>query len=338
MTRRPGDSAVVVRVEKCPVPVLWLDTAVFIKMAKIARREQLGELEHERIERLSQVVLDKVRSGRLFCPEGQQDEEFDPERAEFQGARRAMLLSSRAMRLRHSRLIEQFQFHHVARSYLDGAREIVLPYDDAFMGDPLSAGLSDAGYPVRCHLDPSGEDRAERLRAKKRHRDKLEELRAENKVKGVTFAQQREVEFAFLPLALQDAFNRAAATIHAGDYIGGYLDFLDSYPRQLQVVWSRVSGGIEGFREFIASGHYKAIPAVDIYANLYADILTSGAIDDGDATDIDHLASVIPYCNYVLTDLKMRRRVRRLGLDSKYGTQVFAMADTDELISELEAL
>ncbi|MBT9555756.1 MAG: hypothetical protein IV100_06985 [Myxococcales bacterium] len=328
----------VVRVEKCPVPVLWLDTAVFIKMAKIASREQLGELEHERIERLSQVVLDKVRSGRLLCPEGQQDEEFDYKRAEFTAARRAMLMASRAIRLRHPRSIEQIQFHHVARGYLDGAREVVLQYGDGFMGDPLSPRERDSAFAIRCYLGAGAEDRDERQRARYRHRDKLEALGKANKVAGIGFAELRDRELAFLPGTLNDAFNRAAAAIRRGDYMGGYLDFVNSYPMQLQKVWRRISGGIEGFREFIASGHYKAIPAVDIYANLYADVLTGGAIDDGDATDIDHLASVIPYCNYVLTDKKMRRRVRRLGLDSKYGTQVFAMADTVELISELEAL
>jgi len=45
-------------------------------------------------------------------------------------------------------------------------------------------------------------------------------------------------------------------------------------------------------------------------------------IKSGDAGDVDHLALVLPIAGFVLTDNRMERRVRELGLEKKWGSRV----------------
>jgi hypothetical protein len=53
---------------------------------------------------------------------------------------------------------------------------------------------------------------------------------------------------------------------------------------------------------------------------------------------VDHLALVLPVATFVLTDWRMERRVRRLGLAEKWKTRVFSLRTADDLVAALTAL
>jgi hypothetical protein len=65
-----------VRAEKPPIPTLWLDTFVLVKLAKLTRGVRLGDIEKERLTTLRELVKTLVPTGRLLCPQADQDAEY----------------------------------------------------------------------------------------------------------------------------------------------------------------------------------------------------------------------------------------------------------------------
>jgi hypothetical protein len=62
--------------EKPAIPTLWLDTAVIIKFTKLARGEALQPIEVDRLTPLKTLVKELIGSGKLLCPEADQEEEY----------------------------------------------------------------------------------------------------------------------------------------------------------------------------------------------------------------------------------------------------------------------
>jgi hypothetical protein len=54
--------------------------------------------------------------------------------------------------------------------------------------------------------------------------------------------------------------------------------------------------------------------------------------------DIELLEVGLPVSHFVLTDRRMELRIKRLGLDTKCGTQVYSMATIGGLFDRLEKL
>jgi len=96
---------------------------------------------------------------------------------------------------------------------------------------------------------------------------------------------------------------------------------------------------LQGFIEFINSDYYKSVPAVDISARIWAHKITSrNPIESGDYMDIDQISPILPYCNFVFTDRKMKNLILNFGFDDKYKTKVYCMKDLDELVSDFSKL
>ncbi len=66
-----------ITIEKSAIPILWLDTAVLIKMAKQRTGEQIGEPDASRVATLYETIYRLTRQQRLLCPAGDQREEYE---------------------------------------------------------------------------------------------------------------------------------------------------------------------------------------------------------------------------------------------------------------------
>jgi hypothetical protein len=72
---------ITVTCDKCPVPMLWLDTAIYIDLAKIEVGERThSDPRHNLLTTLREIVLRKVEEGSLSAPEGEQATEIEGER------------------------------------------------------------------------------------------------------------------------------------------------------------------------------------------------------------------------------------------------------------------
>jgi hypothetical protein len=104
--------------------------------------------------------------------------------------------------------------------------------------------------------------------------------------------------------------------------------------------WKEVTGrSPEEFWTFLQSDQAQAIPYDDIESRIYARLTTrEDPVERGDAADVDYLALVLPVASYVVTDLAMVSVVRELGLDRRWGCEVFSLQETDGLLARVAAI
>jgi hypothetical protein len=308
-------------------------------MARIEAGERLAEPDQTRFVLLKAAIDAARQRGRLICVEGEQDDEVRVGHGDVERVRGCIARTTWTARLRHRFEVENLQFFRMAQAFLRGDTHVRFPFRDAFESDPVKDAATKRPFLITCHFNLSPEEQQQRLDTRRQLRDQWEANRKANRTAGVTFEQRRDREYLFLADVGRELLREAAAKAAAGDQLGvaqASLNLASSPTNRQYNSWVGAGGAPEKFWDFVGADHYRAIPVVDLYANLIADILTGkGAVDDGDSMDFNHVASALPYCHFALMDRKMCNRVSRLGLDAKYGVRVFSMVDVDVLAAQL---
>jgi hypothetical protein len=95
--------------------------------------------------------------------------------------------------------------------------------------------------------------------------------------------------------------------------------------------------GWPGVLQYFQSEHFAELPLNFISSRICADLVTGNEqITSGDPMDVELLSVAIPVSHYVLTDKRMENRIKRRGLDTRWGTAVFSMSSIDRLFVELD--
>lgn len=109
-----------------------------------------------------------------------------------------------------------------------------------------------------------------------------------------------------------------------------------------RVCWKDFGGkpdGLEGLHKYFCSDYFNNLPTPRIGNQLGADLLTGNqTILSGDVMDVSLLSVAVPACHFVLTDRKMCDRIKRLGIDKEWGTELYSMSDINELCERLAHL
>lgn len=112
---------------------------------------------------------------------------------------------------------------------------------------------------------------------------------------------------------------------------------------------NQLSISIEDAEKFIDSPEFAEIPNINIFTKLWSLDLSKRERKGkkSDSNDIEFLSAYLPYCDVMAIDHYMFTNVQSLGLDKKYGCEVFSMRDDsldklekflkDELISRMPA-
>ena len=174
--------------EKSPIPTLWLDTSVCIKLVKIRRGEKLNDIEVERGLRLRALVIELVKEGKLICPMSDQEEEYEAERLDSEVFAEFSRLSQGA-RMNHRLVIQDAQIYRAMDAFCQGCEEIILPWRIYFHEDPIRAVEREEGRRVIVsRTTPPGFPIVEgRRRAKEDMLRHTEQLRRELTLKGQSF-------------------------------------------------------------------------------------------------------------------------------------------------------
>lgn len=77
-------------------------------------------------------------------------------------------------------------------------------------------------------------------------------------------------------------------------------------------------------------------PEKYIFSRLYAFILTSSKISSGDYMDIEFMSSSLPYCDYYFTDKKMVNIAKELKIDKKFEVELLREKDLKKFISSIK--
>jgi hypothetical protein len=54
--------------------------------------------------------------------------------------------------------------------------------------------------------------------------------------------------------------------------------------------------------------------------------------------DVNLLSVALPISHYVVTDRRMKLRIKKLGLDATFDVHVYSMSSIDDLFAQLESL
>jgi hypothetical protein len=325
--------------DKSPIPTLWLDTSVGIKLAKIMRGENLNEIEVRRGLQLRELIIELVKNGKLLCPEAGQEEEYEAERLDSEIFAEFSRLS-RGARMNHRLLIQDAQIYRAMEAFCAGNREIRLPWRIYFHEDPLRAIEREKGRRVIVSvMNRPDSELVVRRRAIKldilRH---TEQLRQELTSKGQSFESQLKLEFnavgdTMVRLLMAFAAKLKAGTADAWDWWG-----VSGYPAYFRR-WKEMGGHPQNLYQFLTSAYVTSLPIVKISSQLFADLVTgSQPILSGDSMDVELLSMAIPLAQFVLTDKKMESRIKRLEIDLEWDTKVFSMSTVDGLFAELVTL
>jgi hypothetical protein len=318
-----------------------MDTNVVVDITKYKENLSLNDLQRERMAVLNETLYKLTRAGKLLYVEGDQREEINSLIKETHGTQSFLSLG---IKFKYRKAIHDNQLYHFMKAYIKEEETVILNYRDSFYRDPIKE-LDERnkghlhGLIVSVYSEVSDGEITERMKRKETIREQFESLRQKAIATGITYEQQLEREHTGIIQVCRTVIQNMEQKISNQDEItfedyAQYAIFTD-----LISMWDDLGGNSKGLMEFLTSDVYKTIPYEDIKSRLFAKIITgTKAIESGDSMDVEHLSTVIPYCNYVVTDKKMKNRITQLGIDAQYNTKVYCLSETSELISELEKL
>jgi hypothetical protein len=328
--------------EKPAIPTLWLDSSVIIKFTKAARGEGLQQIELDRLTRLRDLVQELVPAGKLICPKADQEEEYVAKRLDRE-IHREFLGLSLGINMRHRQGVSDWQAQLGMEAYVKRADTINISLYAYFYSDPVEElekarqrNLVIGAHPIR---DP--EILAKREAANAEVFEAWERLRQEFVANRRTYEEQLQYEKCGYADAMVYKVEEWEKKIRAG--IGDVSAFMDVQGYlMLRVCWRDFGGkpdGLKGLHTYFCSDYFNNLPTPRIGNQLGADLLTGNqTILSGDVMDVGLLSVAIPACHYVLTDRRMSDRIRRLGIDKDWHTEVYSMSDIDGLFERLERL
>jgi hypothetical protein len=321
------------QIDKCPVPIIWLDTSVLLNLAKLRLGMLKDKTQENRLTRLRQHIYDLTREGKLLCPKAGQADEVWAKRPDFLKELHELSLG---ITTRSKAAIEQAQIFRLMRAYIAGTRSVTFSYVDAFIDDPVP-GLEqmltkdyfvtvDSGLIGAVHQIQSQRDTI--------HQE-LEKLRKKCTGEAITFEQQLQKERigginATISMAQDFQVKTENGKEPTENERGAFLVI-----ERLIHTWDRLRGkpkGSKGLQRFLESPYYQIAPSCDISSLLIAKLMVGARkICHGDAMDVDHLSSMLPYANLMIVDRSMKSFVRGMGLDKKYRTMVCYVGDDEEI-------
>ncbi|WP_169083271.1 hypothetical protein [Paenibacillus sp. PL91] len=331
----------IIQMKDCPLPILWLDTNVVIDMTKYREDVELKDLQRERVSKLIDVIYQKTRAGKLLYVEGDQDEEINSLNNE---AHRTQSFLSMGIKFQFRKAIHDEQLYAFMEAYINKEDTVIMDYRDAFYNDPVEE-LKERnkeilnGLIISVHGEVTEQEIRERTNRKQIILEQFNELRQILVASGVTYEQQLEQEYTGIIQASRVVIDKIRNKVSNGLMITTEdIDQL-SIITDLGTMWNQLSDRPEGLIDFLKSECYKEIPHIDIGSKLLAKIITSiTPVVSGDSMDVNHISTVLPYSDIVVTDRKMKNRIVQLGIDKKYNTKVLCLNDIDQILSELERL
>ncbi|MBP6889609.1 MAG: hypothetical protein KBC19_03415 [Candidatus Moranbacteria bacterium] len=328
-------------IKKSPVPLIWIDTSVIITLARIKNGEKIDDAVKEKYLYLERKISDLVKQSKLICPKADQYEEIEGGRLEKE-CRGIQQRLSVGVKLIHRLGIEDHLILLFMEAYIKNADSVTLNYEDIFYENPveeLKENL-ESRFTVDVHSSKPQDMLNSSKQSKLNVREQWESIRKEKVESGITYEQQLEKEYgahlnAHIGLA-KEYFEKASkgkVDLMASLGISGFMMYIRA--------WLEYSKefNIQKFVGFFNSKVFRVIPIIDVRSKLLASLVTSPSIiQSGDSMDSEHLASVIPYFDMVITDKAMKNRVKKLELDKQYGCRVVAMEDFEQIKNYLEKL
>jgi len=332
-----------VNIEKSPIPMIWLDTSILLKITKTQLGEITNDSDKERYQYLNDSIKDKMKEKKLICPSADQFEEIEIGGRLEEEFQKVQNMLSLGIKVNHRQRIEEFLIAKFMKAYIDGENEIQVGYKDIFNEDSIKKLEIALKTPYIIYLNSSKHKELveKEKEIKKALPERWEELRCEKVEAGATFEEEREKEFESYFRTLLALSNKSVENILKGN--ANIFDLANAQAlTQYKIIWDYCGGqpsGLEGLSQFFSSDYFRQIPTIEIACNIRAKIATqSNPIKSGDYMDIEQISAVIPFFDIVITDGAMRHCLNLLEYPQKYKCRILSISEFKEIKSLLNSL
>jgi hypothetical protein len=334
-----------VRGERSPLPIIYLDTPVMEDVIRFGLGQSLAG-KRACVEAFYEQLRTSVRAGRLICPE----DVFHREALQNGGPQADEALDilkglSEGLSFRHGQSIEDVQVFRAIRGFINGhdSMDYRKFWKDAFPKPTIRAimgkrstvsfqnGLVVTAGPA-AELNTKHPHGAVRLRI----RHDAVAFDEERQLQKRSARHLRDlVRLGMRYWAIKDsASGRQLEGFWAGQKTDLSLALWNHYGGQPQ--------GTKGLASFFESTHFRDIPTMKIRRDVWKQV--SGGRKGGLANvtgpaAIDVISSVLPYTDIMILGLKMTEAVRDvLGLGVQYDTEIFSMDEQDVILDALKSV
>jgi len=325
------------KIEKSPIPIFWIDTSIIIAIARILSGKSNEPSQGKNAALLYDFIHKRVRVGDLLCPRGDQRDEVFKGRSIFRSVDTSLSLG---LKFRDRFSIQNYEIRKLMSAFISNENTINLSYLDAFESDPCSDKAVSSRVYTDVDINLIGD--ISKATAKKRSLStQMESLRRKNIEDKVSFATQFKDELQGDIIAIKLATERVVQARKEGlQPTFNDLGALDKY-QDMYSDWTNISGkqnDTASFEAFLQSEHYQGSPHILISSMLAAKLMTSNSsIEPGDAMDINHASTILPYADVFITDRKKRNMLIDLKLDDKFNCKICYLSDVEDIISEFSA-
>lgn len=328
-----------IKIEKSPVPIVWLDTSIITNMTvHKANPNQLDKTQQVRIGQLYELVRSASRAGRIICPLAEQEMEVWAGRDEWLDTIHDLGLG---IECASEKTIQERQMRSAMTAYLSKSQEVRLSYQDAFLSDPVQELREVLQKPIFVTV------RRGVLFGADYHRKKnpetlalLNEARETNVASRVPLEKQLITERLGELRLLISQCDEILSGRESSDDENAFWGYIDLGKRIRE--WSELGGqpaDILGYVEFYKSEYNLKSPCNEIGATLFAKIMVDPQpIRSGDPMDIKHISTLMPYSDLFITDKAWSTFLNGRGIASLYGTKVCYIGDTDVISDFLTPL
>lgn len=324
---------------KCNIPIIWLDTSIIFKMALWKLNLSLSDVDKRRVSTLYNLISKLLERKKILCPAGggQEEEIWVSEKT----CQDIIHYLSYGVDFKHRQAIEDLLVTRFMKAFINKEQEIVLSYQDVFYKDPIRELQSDKPFIIYVNTA-----RLQTIEQVKLGKDKIcksfELIRQEAQNNKETFEERLQNEYTGYMKGQMQLGANLWLKISTGQQ-PTFEDVLGSMTLGMHLnCWKNYGGnpgGLPGLVGFYNSDIFKKIPCIDISCKLLTKIIVSNAsIESGDSMDTQLISAYLPFCNIMITDRKMKNRIKELKLDKEYETDVYALDDYDKIEQYLSRL
>ena len=325
-------STINVKIEKSPIPIVWIDTSIIVKMAqwkfKICKLDKTNEY---RISTLYELIYKFTRMGKLLCPQAEQDYEIWINRKKFLDI---VNILSLGLQTKHAHAIHTNQFYKFLTAFINNELEITLSYLDLFDSDPIKEIGLILQRPIYIGLSMPLFMGHEYHKKKNEILLKGQNIQREKNVKlKISFKKQLELEFMSELNVLLEFSNKFFSNNYSNDIEGLNVVFgTRLLYEQLKFLerLTKKSYDFDSLIKFYKSSYYRSMPYMNILCNLTAkNMIDKQPIKSGDLMDNEHIASIMPYSNLFITDKAKSALIKTNKLNKNYNTEVCYIGNSE---------
>jgi hypothetical protein len=336
-----------VRGERSPIPVLYLDTPVIENIIRHALGERLAEPSAAHSKALYEEVMALVKDGKLICPE----DNFHREALQVGGTQAWQGLNtirtlSQGLSFKHSQSIEDFQIFRALRGFIkdNGPVNYRKFWQDGFPKETVNAIMKKCSSIVfegvlalaeKPGAVASQKVEPESLSIRLRIRYDEVSLKDEQQLQQRSTRHLRDL--VRLGMKYHSITREAQNQDLESFWIGQKIDL----PVAL---WNHYGGkpeGLEGLASFYESEHFRDVPAIKVKRNIWQAVSdhAEGLRRVTGPADVNILSSILPYTDIIILGRKMTDVVRDgLEFDLIFDTEIYSADEHDLIMAALEEI